>query len=287
MSETNIGIIKNSANNLFTRYQQVCAFIRKDFQIQITYKLQFAFQFLQVFFSIAVIYFIGKMIDQSGGSSLLERYGSDYFSFALVGLAVTSYCRAGLVNTTNDIRQTMAQGTLEAMFATPVTYVWMLFCSSFWQFLFETIRITFYFLTGMLIFGMQLENTNWTGAAVIAFLTIPLFLMLGMTSCSILILVKRGDPINWIFSSVAALLAGTMFPVSVLPYWLRILAQCMPLTHSLEAMRRCLLTGASISDVSRSILILLVFNIILLPLTVTISTFCLLKAKRCGALSTH
>jgi len=84
--------------------RQILAFIRKDFCIAITYKLQFAFQFCQVFFAIAIIYFIGKMFDGSGAAHLFDRYGTDYFSFALIGIAINSYCRAGLVNITNDIR---------------------------------------------------------------------------------------------------------------------------------------------------------------------------------------
>ena len=64
------------------------AFIKKDMKISVSYKLQFIFQFFQIFFSVALVYFIGRMVTESGVSRHLSRYGSDYFSFALVGLAV-------------------------------------------------------------------------------------------------------------------------------------------------------------------------------------------------------
>jgi len=262
-------------------------FVRKDMAIAISYKFQFIFQFSQVFFSIAVIYFIGKMLDDSGKSPLLEAYGADYFSFALVGLAVASYLKTGLVTITNDIRQIMNQGTLEAMCAGPMKYRWLLLCTALWPFIFETIRVILYFLIGMVFFGMRFNNANWLGATVTMIMTIPIFLMLGIISCSILILIKRGDPVNWIFSSVSSLLAGTLFPVAILPNWLRLIAFCLPLTHSLEAMRKCLLMGTPIRQVCGHLFSLLLFMAALLPVTVLVNNICMKKAKSRGAFSTH
>jgi len=165
---------------------RAAGFIRKDMAIAISYKLQFIFQFSQVFFSVAIIYFIGKMLGNSGKSPLLEAYGADYFSFALVGLAVASYLKTGLVTITNE-----------------------------------------------------------------------------------------------------SLLAGTMFPIAVLPDWLRAVAFCLPLTHSLEAMRKCLLMGASVWQVYHHLLALLIFMAALLPVTVVVNNICMGRAKRKGAFSTH
>jgi ABC-2 type transport system permease protein len=263
------------------------AFIKKDIKISVSYKLQFVFQFLQVFFSIAVIYFIGQMLGQAGKSSVLKNYGGDYFSFALVGLAINSYLRAGLVTITNDIRQIMNQGTLEAMCATPTGYNWLLLCSSLWQFVFESIRVACYFVVAILIFGMKLDSANWPAALLTMALTGPVFLMLGVISCSILVVVKKGDPVNWVFSSLGALLAGTMFPVSVLPDWMQKIAFCLPLTHSLEAARRSLLAGADIGQISANLWAMVMFIVILAPVTVTINNLCMKNAKKKGAFSTH
>lgn len=275
------------SNRLLLRFAIADGFVRKDMRIAVSYRLQFVFQFLQIFFGVAMIYFIGKMIGDANSSPLLKQYGSDYFSFALVGLAITSYLKTGLITITNDIRQIMNQGTLEAMCATPVGYLWLLLCTALWPFVFETIRVTFYFLVGVIFFSASFHNANWLAAFVTMLLTIPIFLVLGITSCSILILVKRGDPINWIFSSTSALLAGTMFPTAVLPIWLRIVSKCLPLTHSLEAMRQCLLTGASIGEIRFHLLMLLLFLLILIPLALWIHGMCMRSVRRRGAFSTH
>ena len=266
---------------------KVGAFIKKDMKISVSYKLQFLFQFLQVFFGIAVIFFIGKMLGQSSKASVLRKYGGDYFSFALIGLAINSYLRAGLVTITNDIRQIMNQGTLEAMCATPTGYSWLILCSSLWQFVFETIRVACYFAVAILILGMKLDNADWPAALLSMALTAPVFLMLGVISCSILVVVKKGDPVNWVFSSLGAILAGTMFPVSVLPGWMQKLSYCLPLTHSLEAARRSLLTGAGTGQISANLWALVTFIIILTPVTIVVNSTCMKNAKKKGAFSTH
>lgn len=262
-------------------------FIRKDARIALSYRFQFLFQFVQIFFSVAVAFYIGKMVAGSGESAMLQRYGGNYFAFALIGLAVNSYLRAGLVSVTNDMRQMMNQGIFEAVCATPIDYASLLLFSSLWQFAFETFRVTVYFGIAFTLFGLRLEHSNIIGAMLTLCVTAPIFLMLGMISCSVLVVVKRGDPINWIFSGVAALLAGTMFPVSVLPDWLQRVAWYIPLTHALEAVRRCLLTGASVGDVSTNIGILIAFVAVLIPTTVCITNACMNYAKNRGAFATH
>jgi len=274
-------------DRIIEKWIKAGAFIKKDLTIAISYKFQFIFQFLQVFFSITTIYFVGKMLSNSGGSSLLKAYQADYFSFALVGLAISSYLKAGLVTLTNDVRQIMNQGTLEAMCASPIEYNWMLFYTSLWPFIFETIRVIFYFVVGIIVFGAKFNNVNIFSALITIILTIPIFLLLGMVSCSLIILIKKGDPINWIFSNASTLLAGTLFPLAVLPKWLRIIAQCMPLTHSLEAMRKAMLTGSSIRELKFHLLALVMFLILLLPLTIFINNVCMRKSRKSGAFSIH
>jgi ABC-2 type transport system permease protein len=266
---------------------RAAAFLRKDLRIALSYRLQFIFQFSQVFFSVALIYFLGKMVSASGAAGVLTAYGADYFSFALVGLAVNSYPKTGLVTVTNELRQMMNQGVFEALCVGPVEHKWLLLYTTLWPFLFETIRVGFYLLLGVLFFGLTFSHANWPAAGAVLLTTIPIFLMLGVLSCSILVVVKKGDPINWIFSSLSGLLAGTMFPVAVLPKWLQTVAFCLPLTHALEALRRCLLTGSSLADVRRHVLALAAFAAVLLPITIVTSNFCLARARRSGAFSTH
>jgi ABC-type polysaccharide/polyol phosphate export permease len=78
-----------------------------------------------------------------------------------------------------------------------------------------------------------------------------------------------------------------MFPVSVLPDWLGKIAMLMPLTHSLEAMRRALLTSASITDIRFNLIVLTGFVLFLLPMTFCINKLSMKVAKKNGAFITY
>ena len=56
---------------------------------------------------------------------------------------------------------------------------------------------------------------------------------------------KRADPSSWLVQGLSYLLGGVYYPVAVLPEWGQTLANILPITHALEAMRKLLLLGVS------------------------------------------
>jgi ABC-2 type transport system permease protein len=98
------------------------------------------------------------------------------------------------------------------------------------------------------------------------------------------LVVKKGDPIAWIFGGVSTLLAGVYYPISVLPDWLTPLSHILPMTYALDAMRLAMLRGYSIYDVRVDILALLGFTVVLTPLAFVAFRKALKQAKREGSL---
>ncbi|HEA69513.1 MAG TPA: ABC transporter permease, partial [Desulfobacterales bacterium] len=62
------------------------AFLKRDLQIALSYKLQFLLQFVGIFFSSMVFFFVSKLIG-GGISAQLAPWGGDYFSFVIIGVA--------------------------------------------------------------------------------------------------------------------------------------------------------------------------------------------------------
>ena len=106
------------------------------------------------------------------------------------------------------------------------------------------LRTCVYLAWGALLFGFAPRAANWAGAVVILLASILAFAGLGILSASYTILFKRGNPAKWVVLGVSSLVGGMMYPVSVLPGPLRILARLIPVTYSLEGMRAALLAGA-------------------------------------------
>jgi ABC-2 type transport system permease protein len=76
-----------------------------------------------------------------------------------------------------------------------------------------------------------------------------------------------------------------MYPISVLPKSLQMVARLIPVTYSLEGMRAALLDGAGWNRIAPSILALLAFAAILLPLSFSVFAWALNRTRITGTLT--
>ena len=137
------------------------------------------------------------------------------------------------------------------------------------------------------MFGVNMGNANLFAAMIILILTVICFSSLGIISASFIMIFKRGDPVNWVFGSVSALLGGVLYPITVLPGWLQIFSYLLPITYSLRGMRLALLQGYSLAALGLDILALLVFSVVLLPLGILCFRYAVKKAKMEGSLTQY
>ena len=76
-----------------------------------------------------------------------------------------------------------------------------------------------------------------------------------------------------------------MYPVSVLPVPLQWLARLLPVTYSLEGMRQALLAGATFAQLWPAVRALLIFAVVLLPLSSVVFAWALRRTKITGTLT--
>ncbi len=259
------------------------AFLKRDLSQQLSYRISFAFQFIGIFFSIAVFYFVSKLFGVAIAPQL-EAYGGDYFSFVLIGMAFTGYMGLSMSNFASSIREGQMMGTLEIMLLSPTRLSAILISSSLWSYLMTTFNVLIYFLFGVFVFGADLTQANFPAAILVLLLSITSFSSIGILSASFVLFLKKGDPISWIFGSLSSLLAGVYYPITVLPDWLSPLSRVLPLTYALDAMRLTMLKGYSLAEVSTDIFVLLGFSLVLTPLSFLVFRMALKRAKKEGSL---
>jgi ABC-2 type transport system permease protein len=259
------------------------AFLKRDLSQALSYRLSFMLQLFGIFFSVASFYFLSRLF----GSALvpqLEQYGGDYFSFVLIGLAFSGYLSLSLSNFAQSIREGQVMGTLEIMLLSPTRLSSILISSSLWSYLFSTFNVVIYLLAGTLVFGFSISHANFLTAIVVLILSIASFSGLGILSAAVVLVVKKGDPVAWLFGGVSSLLAGVYYPLSVLPDWVVPLSRFLPLTYALDAMRLAMLKGYSLYDVRFDIMVLLAFTVVLTPLSFLVFRKALKRAKMEGSL---
>jgi ABC-2 type transport system permease protein len=262
------------------------AFIRRDVQTQLSYRLSSLLQVLGILFSVAAFFFVARVFG-TAASPYLAEYDGNYFAFVLVGIAFAAYQSVGLYAFSEAIRSGQTQGTLEAMLVTPTRLETILGASALWSFVLASFQVLGYLLVGALLFGAPLGQANVGTALLVLFVAILAFSGLGILSASVILVTKRGDPVNLLFASLSSLLSGVYYPVAVLPAWLQALSNLLPLTHALQAMRLALLEGAGVVQVAPNLVMLGLFAAIVLPGGIVAFRWALRKARAEGSLTQY
>ena len=260
------------------------AFLRRDWRLQLSYRFSFLLQFFGIFFNLLVFYFLSKLVGNSAAPNL-KPYGGNYFAFVLIGLAFSGYFGVGLNSFAANLREAQTTGTLEAMLMTPTRLSTVIMSSSIYDYGFVTFQVFVYLALGGLLFGVQLDKGNTPAALVVLVLTIIAMTSLGIIAASFIMVLKRGDPVTLLISSLAILLGGVYYPVQLMPQWLQQLSRLLPITYSLDAMRRALLNNASFQEIMPDIIALAIFGIVLVPVSLLIFRYAVHRAKVDGSLA--
>jgi ABC-2 type transport system permease protein len=237
------------------------AFIKKDFRVATSYRLNFFMQFFGVLFSSTLFFMVSQMIGTEKLPSLAQ-YGSDYFTFLLVGVALTDYFTVATSAFASEIRGAQVVGTLESLLVTPTSIATILLSSFLYRLLITSVRIFLYFLVGITLFDANLNLNNLPAIATTFFLILLPFVGIGLISASFIIVLKQGSPISSIVSISSGLLGGVLYPVQVLPDWIQPVSQFLPITHGLEAMRQILINDGGFVEIGHQLLVLSCFALL-------------------------
>lgn len=261
------------------------AFFKRDLFTQLSYRFAFLLSFIGIFFRAFIFFFISRFIGD-GVAPALAAYSGDYFSFVLIGLAFNLYFGTGLTTFAQSLREAQTTGTLEAMMLTPTPVSWLVVGSAVWSYAFTTFRVLVYLAIG-LVLGVSLAGANWLAALTGLLVSVIAFASIGILAASVIMVIKRGDPVTALISNISALIGGVYYPIETLPDWLQTIAKFIPLTYALRVTRLALLGGASWDELAPDLLILILFCLLLFPLSLWVFRAAVNRARRDGSLAQY
>ena len=262
----------------------VFAFVRRDFFIATSYKFNFLFQLGAGIFALAIFYYLSLIMDSNASRMMVARFQTDYFSYVLIGLAGAGFLHTGLTGFSDGLRTGMTEGSLEMTFSCPVRPVMVLLLPCIWAFFFDALKMLVLITFGSLLFGAHLEKANFIGGIAVVIGMVTSYSVFGIISASIIMVLKKGDPINVAFAAVATLVSGAFFSTEFLPSWLGIVAKLLPMTYAYEALRKTLLLGTGTVGVLPELIMLAGFSVVGLPIAIIAASVAITKSKRDGTL---
>jgi ABC-2 type transport system permease protein len=259
-------------------------FFERDLRIASTYRSPIVLELIEALFGAAMFYYVARFVDSPQLRQTLPQ-GTTYFAYSLVGFVFFDYLHAALDSFDRSLQEARDTGTLEPLLVTQVPLPVIIAGSAIYPFLVTTLRIAVYLGWGALLFGFPVRSANWFSVIAVLLATLLAFCGMGILSAAYLLLFKRGNPAKWFLLSVSSVAGGMLFPVSILPDWLQMVAHFNPVTYALDAMRAVLLDGASLFQVARPLSILLLISVVLLPSSMIAFSWALRRTKITGTLS--
>jgi ABC-2 type transport system permease protein len=239
------------------------AFLRRDLQIATAYRLNALLLVSGGLFTLTLFHFLARTV---GDAPLVRgRYGADYFSFALVGLATAVLLRALQMGFSGAVRAAQNDGSLEPLLGAPLSTLRVLTLMGAWPVANALLRSVGLLALGALLFGARL-NLHPAAFVLTLALSALTFCALGLLSAAFVLVFKRGDPFTYALDALSYLFAGVLYPTDVLPPLLRAAARLLPATHALHGLRESALRGASPTQLLPTWMALSAFCLVLWPL---------------------
>jgi ABC-2 type transport system permease protein len=258
------------------------AILRRDLLIATRYRSSFLLTIVGAAAELAAFYYLAKAIGPN-----FRPEGMDYFSFLVVGTGFYTFLIMGIHSFLQTVQEAQQGGTFEVLMTTPTAPSVVLCLSALSAFSRNALQFVIYVGAGLLLFREPLRAPEFGASVLVFFLSVTIAVAIGMMAAALQVAIQRGSVVLWALGSGAWLLTGTLFPVANLPGWLRTVANLIPLTHALNAMRSAFLDGTGRALLPQEIGVLLMFCLVLLPLGILGFSYCLRRARIEGTLSSY
>ncbi len=262
---------------------KLLAFVKRDYFEVISYRFSLLLDLGGMFITLLMFYFLGQTFSGSI-SPYLERYGGEYFPYVIVGIAVSNFVTTGLSSLASEIRAAQVEGTLEALLSTPTSIYTVLLGTSMWNFVSALFNTVLILTLGVILLDLRVGLIQGIVSFGFLLVTFIAFLIVGMLSASFIIIFKEGDPIKYIFGWSSFFLGSVIFPVEVLPAPFHLIAQFLPITHAVKALRELILASVDAREVIPLLANLVLFIGCLAPVSILVFRYAVKIAKRNGNL---
>ncbi len=253
---------------------------RRDLLTAIRYRTGFLITAAGAAAELAAFYYLARAIGPG-----FRPEGVDYFPFVLVGTGFYTFLVMGVNGFLVIVQEAQQTGTLEVLMTTSTPAPVLVFLSAISAFAGNTVQLIFYLGAGLLLFGAPPQNPNISGCVVIFALSLVIAVALGILAAALQLAIQKGSALVWLLGSGIWFMTGTLFPLAALPKPLQVVAELIPITHSLDGMRLALLQGVSFAVLAPEIVLLGVFSLLLLPFSLLVFSSTLRRARLQGTLS--
>lgn len=187
----------------------------------------------------------------------------NYFSFVAPGIMAMVVMMSLMTGLPHAISYEREVGTLDGMLAAPVHRISILGGKVIAQTTRGMLQGVIILALSILLFGVSIQGSI---ALVLGLLLLTVFSIvgLGILITSFTSTEETATMIMMTLTFPMMFLSGVFFPIQQMPQFMQVIAQFLPLTYAVSALRRVVVLGVGVQAISTDIIILFGFGVILL-----------------------
>jgi ABC-2 type transport system permease protein len=212
-----------------------------------SYRFSFVLSFISLAVTIVPVYFVANALQQFM-APVISNEGRDYFGFVLIGTAMLTLVSASLSSFASAVSGGLSSGFFEALLVTPTSLGPLLAGQTGYAFAWATARAVLLVGAGMFL-GVDLHWLRLPEAMLVTTLLMGAYTGVGLIAASLVVSFRTNAAIPQGVLLISTLLGGVYFPTSVLPPVVAPVAEWLPLTPGLRALRQALLLGYPLSTI--------------------------------------
>jgi ABC-2 type transport system permease protein len=238
------------------------AVVKRDFLLMTSYRFRFVTQLLSAFFGLTLFYYISRLVHVGEGIS-----PDDYYAFAVTGLMTLQVINSTLTTPSMTLRQELVAGTFERFAISPFGAVGGIVSMMIFPLLYTLVIVFAMLVFAGLVFGLALQWSTVPLSIPLGALAALSFAPIGVLIIAAVMLAKQASAAtNWVVAGIS-LVGGLYFPVALLPGWIQWMSEVQPFTPAVDLMRYVLLGMDLGSPAWLDLTKLLLFVVVLLPVS--------------------
>jgi ABC-2 type transport system permease protein len=235
---------------------------------------------------IVVFYFVARLVDPGK----LPAYGGtvpSYLAFVAVGLVINLTAGVLLHQVSSAMRQEQLAGTLESLLATPTGNATIQLGSVAYTLIMVPVRAAILLGAITVGFGLDMHADGVVPALILLVAFLPFTWGLGLVSAAAVVTFRRGAGATGILLTGLGLISGAVFPIALLPPWLRAIADWNPFALVIDGVRSALLGGTGWGSMAHDLVRLAPLAVVGLGLGILCFRAALARERRRGTLGMY
>lgn len=221
----------------------LAATVWREWLVFVRYPMNAVMRLVEPIMWLTPVYFLGRTFATADGR--LPGFEavtgtSNFLSFVLLGSIVGSYISAVMWGLGFALKQQMDEGTLEALWLTPNSRLWLLVGRSLFGLVVTGLNTASVLVLAHFLFGFSPGGP--LGAALLVLVpTVVALYGFGFAYAALVLFAREANFLTDVGSFLIQVLSGVNFPVTALPRALMVLALALPITYGIDLMRALVL----------------------------------------------